>query len=87
VPAAHWRNVLQVLALSEQQKRDMLAARGRMIDQLAPVLAERQQLAVQLAQAASPASMQYVQLSKASLQVGREGAGGDGRAPACCDLP
>jgi hypothetical protein len=67
---AHWVNVLSVLNLSEQQKQAILAARGRMISSLAPVLAERQQLAARLAQAAAPTTMEYVQLSKTSLQVG-----------------
>lgn len=70
VPMAHWVNVLSVLNLSEQQKQAILAARERMIASLAPVLAERQQLAVRLAQAAAPTTMEYVQLSKTSLQVG-----------------
>jgi hypothetical protein len=69
VPAAHWRRVLQLLALSEPQKRDILAARGRLLGQMGEVLAERRALGARLL-GAQPPALEYLHITRVGLEVG-----------------
>jgi hypothetical protein len=69
VPAVHWQRVLHLLGLDAQQRRDTLASRRLLLDNMGKLLAERQALAQQLL-AAQPSAMEYVQFTKVSLKVG-----------------
>ena len=57
VPAVHWQRVLHLLGLDAQQRRDTLAARRLLLDNMGKLLVERQLLAQQLV-AAQPSAME-----------------------------
>lgn len=65
----HWQRVLHLLGLDAQQRRDTLAARRLLLDNMGKLLVERQLLAQQLV-AAQPSAMEYIHFTKVSLQVG-----------------
>ncbi len=69
VPAAHWRRVLQLLGLTPAQKRDILAARSRLLGQMRDVLAERLVLGQRLL-AAQPPALEYLHITRVGLEVG-----------------
>ena len=71
VPDGHWRGVLEQVSLSGEQKEALLAERSRMLVRLSAILEERRQLALQLAHAAAVPGEDYLQLTKAALQVRR----------------
>ncbi len=75
IPKQHWRDVEQQLGVTQQQREDIVAAHKRMLQQMVPVLLERQRLAAQLAMAAAPAGINYIELGRTGLQVGGGGGG------------
>jgi hypothetical protein len=79
-PRQHWQFVHQQLGMSAQQKQHIAGAYRHLLQHMVPVLQQRQQLAVQLAAAARPGSINYLELSKGGLQVRGGGVGGQGRA-------
>jgi hypothetical protein len=69
LPPHHWRQVLQGLALTPQQKQHIATSYKHMLQQLAPLLQARHQLGVQLAAAAKPATFSWVHMVQRELQV------------------